>query len=129
MTCSNTVSSSLNYSKSALYIHRTKGHSQLLFRVYAILIEYCCETNYNVVTLKVSRDFQTKIALLNKQIEVAKDSYIEKKYTMTEEREYWKTEYDSMNKKTKQYTKHISKLNEYITYLRDRNDEEIKIRK
>ena len=34
-----------------------------------------------------------------------------------------------MHKKTEQYTKHISKLNKHIINLRDRNDEEIKIRK
>ena len=100
-----------------------------IWRVYAILIEYCCKTDYNMVISEVSRDFQTKIAVLEKQIEVAKASYSEKEKAMMEEREFLKTEYDSMNKKTEQYIKHISKLNEYITDLRDRNDEEIKIRK
>ena len=53
-----------------------------------------------MVISEVSRDFQNKISLLEKQIETIKVKSSEKEIKMMNERENLRTEYDSMNKKT-----------------------------
>lgn len=71
-----------------------------IWRVYAVLIEYCCKNDYNMVISEVTRDFQNQITELEKQIETIKFQAIEKEKAMKEEQEFLKAEYTSMQKKT-----------------------------
>lgn len=100
-----------------------------IWRVFAILLEFCWKTDYDILISEITRQYQDETAKLKAQIESIKIASFEKEQKIMEKCEFLKITAENMDKKTSQYVKHIEKLNEYIDDLRKRNEEEINIRK
>lgn len=100
-----------------------------IWRVYAILLEYSCKTDYELMISEVSRQFQEENVKLKTKIEEMHLSNLEKHEIILQKYEDAKATAEASEKKTEMYVKHIEKLNEYIEDLRRRNEEEINIRK
>ena len=100
-----------------------------IWRVFAILLEYCCKTDYDILVSELTNTYQDEISKLKKNLEENQIIHMEKEQKIMDKCELLKMTAEAQDKKTSQYVKHIEKLNGYIDDLRSRNEEEINIRK
>jgi chromosome segregation ATPase len=100
-----------------------------IWRVYAILHEYCCKTDYDLIISEVSRKSEEENTKLKARIEENILTYQEKETLIMRTCDELRATTEVAENKTKTYVKHIDKLDDYIEDLRRRNEEEISIRK
>ncbi|CAI2365528.1 unnamed protein product [Moneuplotes crassus] len=100
-----------------------------IWRVYAILLEFCCKTDYELMISEITRLSQQENIELRSKLEQLQIEFFEKEAKIIEKCDELKSRTEAAEKKTDMYVIHIEKLNEYIEDLRRRNEEEINIRK
>ncbi|CAI2369125.1 unnamed protein product [Moneuplotes crassus] len=100
-----------------------------IWRVYAILLEFCCKTDYDLMISEITRVSREEISDLKAKLEKLTTDFSEKEAKIIEKYDELRSQTETAEKKTQSYVIHIEKLNEYIEELRKRNEDEISIRK
>ncbi|CAI2372963.1 unnamed protein product [Moneuplotes crassus] len=108
------------------------NHSEVmgsLWRVYSILLEFCCKSDYKLLISKIKSDHEIEKEGLKDRIQWHHERFLEQEIEFRKKFKEAEIENATYLKEKATTKRYIAKLNDIITDLRAKIEEETKVRK